>query len=269
MRNVRDSKVQITRAILEALAGEVARLEPSRRDPERFHIEKDRLAAKLRQLAEHGQLAPVDPPALTPRRQSRVLAVVPSGDRRGGGRKRLLQTRVQATAERTRQANKRAAEVAIVVDEICRSGVLTLSGIARELNRRELRGYQGGRWSATAVSRLLRRLEKNDGALMSVLPETLKNPRQRAVDETLAGAADTTAAAQREMLEARHQARTALIAMVNRIAAADPQLAPSEIARVLMNRQVLTLRGSRHWTGQQVRKLLDGVWGLAAGGSAP
>jgi hypothetical protein len=38
-------------ATLEALAARLARLSPSHRDPERFHLEKSGLAAKLRRLA--------------------------------------------------------------------------------------------------------------------------------------------------------------------------------------------------------------------------
>jgi hypothetical protein len=38
-------------AALEALAERVRRLSPDRRDPERFHIEKDELAAELRRMA--------------------------------------------------------------------------------------------------------------------------------------------------------------------------------------------------------------------------
>ncbi len=37
--------------VLEEVANRVRRLSPDRRDPERFHIEKDELAAELRRLA--------------------------------------------------------------------------------------------------------------------------------------------------------------------------------------------------------------------------
>jgi hypothetical protein len=42
---------------LEELAERVRRLSPDRRDPERFHMEKDELAAELRRLARHWRAA--------------------------------------------------------------------------------------------------------------------------------------------------------------------------------------------------------------------
>ncbi len=38
-------------AALDALAGQVVRLCPDRRDPERFHADKSEIAAELRRLA--------------------------------------------------------------------------------------------------------------------------------------------------------------------------------------------------------------------------
>jgi hypothetical protein len=43
--------VTVDRDTLARLAAAVARLAPDRRDPEKFHVEKDAIAAELRRLA--------------------------------------------------------------------------------------------------------------------------------------------------------------------------------------------------------------------------
>jgi hypothetical protein len=55
-------------------------------------------------------------------------------------------------------ADSNAAALSDMVADIRAGGVSTLSGIAHELERRGARTARGGRWSATAVSRLLARL---------------------------------------------------------------------------------------------------------------
>ncbi len=55
-------------------------------------------------------------------------------------------------------ADSNAAALRDMVGDIQAQGVLTLKGIAHELERRGARTARGGRWSATQVARLLARL---------------------------------------------------------------------------------------------------------------
>lgn len=64
----------------------------------------------------------------------------------------------KATAKRSTLADSYAADMAEVVDDIKAQGTATLSGIADELNRRDIKTRRGGKWSASTVSRLLDRI---------------------------------------------------------------------------------------------------------------
>ncbi|WP_316200796.1 MULTISPECIES: recombinase family protein [unclassified Bradyrhizobium] len=63
-----------------------------------------------------------------------------------------------ALARVTADADQRARDLANVVQDIRNSGATTLSAIAAELNSREMVTPRGGRWHASSVANLLRRL---------------------------------------------------------------------------------------------------------------
>jgi DNA invertase Pin-like site-specific DNA recombinase len=54
------------------------------------------------------------------------------------------------------QAAQRAQDVRVVIDDIRRTGITTLQGIADELNAREIETARGGRWYPTTVRNVLR-----------------------------------------------------------------------------------------------------------------
>jgi len=66
-----------------------------------------------------------------------------------------------ADAVATIKANaaQRAADLKAIVDDIKRSGITTVRGIAEELHVRGIRAPRGDTWHPTAVSRLLNRLQ--------------------------------------------------------------------------------------------------------------
>jgi DNA invertase Pin-like site-specific DNA recombinase len=57
-----------------------------------------------------------------------------------------------------RRADEQAAAVAPIIDDIRRSGVQTLDGIALALNTRGIKSPRGGYWYATSVKRYLQRV---------------------------------------------------------------------------------------------------------------
>jgi DNA invertase Pin-like site-specific DNA recombinase len=72
--------------------------------------------------------------------------------RRAGKGNRAATVQVRASAD------QRAHDLARVVQDIRKSGAMTLSAIAAELNNREMMTPRGGRWHPSSVSNLLRRL---------------------------------------------------------------------------------------------------------------
>lgn len=68
-------------------------------------------------------------------------------DHSEAGRSRSVEVR------RTR-ARQRAIECLTIVDDIKRTGVVSLRGIAREMNARSIAAPRGGEWSAAQVARL-------------------------------------------------------------------------------------------------------------------
>jgi len=55
-------------------------------------------------------------------------------------------------------AAQRAGDLKAIVDDIRRSGITSVRGIAEELHARGIRAPRGDTWHPTAVSRLLNRL---------------------------------------------------------------------------------------------------------------
>ena len=60
-----------------------------------------------------------------------------------------------------RQADQRAASMQPLIEEIRASGIVTLAGIADELNRRAVPTARGRKWYPGTVLNLLRRTEGN------------------------------------------------------------------------------------------------------------
>ena len=56
-----------------------------------------------------------------------------------------------------RQADQRAASMQPLIEEIRASGIVSFTGIARELNRRAVPTARGGKWYPTTVINLLSR----------------------------------------------------------------------------------------------------------------
>jgi len=57
-----------------------------------------------------------------------------------------------------REAQKRAQGLAPVIEEIREAGIVTVRGIAEELNARQIATPRGGRWHVASVQRVLKRL---------------------------------------------------------------------------------------------------------------
>jgi hypothetical protein len=70
---------------------------------------------------------------------------------------KLSEARRHATAARKNSANGYSANVLPVIDEIQRSGIKSLRGIARALAARGLPTARGGAWTPVQVSDILRR----------------------------------------------------------------------------------------------------------------
>jgi DNA invertase Pin-like site-specific DNA recombinase len=64
-----------------------------------------------------------------------------------------------AVAKLKATAVQRAADLKAIVEDIRRSGITTVRGIADELQARGIRAPRGDLWHPTAVSRLLTRIE--------------------------------------------------------------------------------------------------------------
>ncbi|WP_247369028.1 recombinase family protein [Bradyrhizobium sp. 18] len=64
-----------------------------------------------------------------------------------------------AVAKVKARADQRAGDLAVVLRAIRVGGATTLAAIARELNERDMITPRGGRWHASSVANLLRRLE--------------------------------------------------------------------------------------------------------------
>ena len=61
-----------------------------------------------------------------------------------------------------RAADARAEALAATIRKLRKAGFVSLSAIARELDKRRVRAARGGKWHRSSVSQLLRRLEKLD-----------------------------------------------------------------------------------------------------------
>ena len=76
------------------------------------------------------------------------------------GNPRIADVGKLGRAQRTRVADEFALKLAPVVRGFQANGVSTLSGLAANLNQAGIKTVRGGKWSATAVKRLLLRIEK-------------------------------------------------------------------------------------------------------------
>jgi hypothetical protein len=61
-------------------------------------------------------------------------------------------------AQRAEASRAHAEALRPVIAEIIASGVTTLTGVSDDLNARDIRAVEGGRWVPAQVSRLLQRL---------------------------------------------------------------------------------------------------------------
>jgi DNA invertase Pin-like site-specific DNA recombinase len=77
--------------------------------------------------------------------------------------------REAANATRTAMADAFVADIGEIIIDIQEAGVVSLSGIARELNRRGIPAQRGGPWQAAQVRRVLRRNTNRDDVISAAL----------------------------------------------------------------------------------------------------
>ena len=73
---------------------------------------------------------------------------------RPGGRTHLDEARRRPVAARTRQADRFAAGILPVIDELRRQGITSLHQLAAALNARGVRTARGAEWGPAAVLRV-------------------------------------------------------------------------------------------------------------------
>lgn len=72
------------------------------------------------------------------------------------GRKKGI---INSRTKRTNNADEFAQKIRPVIQDIHNSGITTLKGVSSELNNRNIRTSRSGQWSASSVSRVLKRLD--------------------------------------------------------------------------------------------------------------
>ncbi len=87
---------------------------------------------------------------------ARIRGVALGGFR---GRSGTREDCARATQARVHSANRRAADLRITIDTMRGQGCATLTALAAELNKREIKAPRGGLWSRTQVRAVLRRIE--------------------------------------------------------------------------------------------------------------
>lgn len=107
----------------------------------------------LAAVAEH------EAEAISKRTKAALAAAKARGTELGGrrvSRERWAEIRSDASLERTRQAEKRAADLLPAIDAIKAAGATSLRQIAAGLNERNISTPRGGEWSAVQVQRAMR-----------------------------------------------------------------------------------------------------------------
>jgi DNA invertase Pin-like site-specific DNA recombinase len=106
----------------------------------------------LAAVAEH------EPGMIWARTKAALAAAKARGVRMGGFRGYRLSTNdcAKATTVKQGRARARAEQIAPLLTELRNTGVVTLPGIAAELNERSIPAPRGGVWHPATVRRLLR-----------------------------------------------------------------------------------------------------------------
>jgi hypothetical protein len=107
---------------------------------------KNALAAARKRIARTGQRGRPDIKRLGNPNGARALKGTQVGN-------------TEAVAKLKQNAAQRATDLKAIVDDIRRSGITTVRGIADELQARGIRAPRGDTWHPTAVARLLNRLQ--------------------------------------------------------------------------------------------------------------
>lgn len=94
---------------------------------------------------------------LISQRTKAALASLKAQGRKLGNRTNLEEATAKGAASNKAGADAFARNVLPVIEAIKRTGTTTLSGIAAELNARNVQTARGGRWEAMQVSRILKR----------------------------------------------------------------------------------------------------------------
>jgi len=107
---------------------------------------------------------------ISARTKAALAAAKARGKRLGGfrGHRGTAADAAHARAAKSSKADQRAAVVAPILARIDSAGTATLASIARQFNDEELPTPRGtGRWTATSVARLKRRLASSGGKLIA------------------------------------------------------------------------------------------------------
>jgi len=97
----------------------------------------------------------------TKAKERRSLGKRPLGDPNGAAPlRRADKGNTAAVLEIKAKADRHAADVLPIVEDIRANGTVTLLAIAAELNERQILTARGGKWHPTSVKRLLERAER-------------------------------------------------------------------------------------------------------------
>jgi DNA invertase Pin-like site-specific DNA recombinase len=157
LRLCRKHRATLVIAKLDRLARNVAFISNLMESGVEF-VAADMPQADRFQLHIYAALAEQEAVAISKRTKAALAAAKARGTQLGGrrvSRERWAEIRLGASALRTAEADKRAADLLPVIESIKAGGGQTLRQIASGLNERNIATPRGGEWSAVQVQRVL------------------------------------------------------------------------------------------------------------------
>jgi DNA invertase Pin-like site-specific DNA recombinase len=157
LRLCRKHRATLVIAKLDRLARNVAFISNLMESGVEF-VAADMPQADRFQLHIYAALAEQEGVAISKRTKAALAAAKARGTQLGGrrvSRERWAEIRLGASALRTAEADKRAADLLPVIESIKAGGGQTLRQIASGLNERNIATPRGGEWSAVQVQRVL------------------------------------------------------------------------------------------------------------------